>query len=118
MQFESEIYRLISSQTEDKKGVFEIEMLPDSKIFDAHFPGNPITPGVCVIGIIQELLDTMREEKFLIQNVDNVKFITPLTPDKKPTVTIELTDKDNLTKVKAVMRDDENVYVRLSLTMA
>ena len=41
---------------EDKGQEVKIRLNPDHEIYRAHFPGNPITPGVCIVQIISEVL--------------------------------------------------------------
>ena len=46
MQLKNNIYKIIGK--EDKSGVvdYTIQLIPSCFIYQAHFPGEPITPGV------------------------------------------------------------------------
>ena len=39
------------------KYICRITLNPAHPIFAGHFPGNPITPGVCMLQIIKELTE-------------------------------------------------------------
>lgn len=54
MLLKDEYYTLIDSQIDSLTGIFTLAINPDSKIFKGHFPGNPISPGVCGVELIRE----------------------------------------------------------------
>ena len=51
MRLEGEIYRVVS-RTERQACV---DFLPESRIYAAHFPGHPITPGAVLVRMAAEL---------------------------------------------------------------
>lgn len=117
MKFENNIFVITRQLIGEEKSAFDIRLIAESEIFAAHFPGNPVMPGVVAIGIIGELLEKMTGRKMALSSADNVKFLTILTPDKAPTVIIKATPTpEGALKVKATMSDADTNYVKLSLT--
>ena len=45
--------------TEQASQAFRIRLNPAHEIYRAHFPGQPITPGVCQIQLVTELLSQL-----------------------------------------------------------
>ena len=39
-----------------------LRLLPDSPVYQGHFPGYPITPGVCLVQIALELIEEMADQ--------------------------------------------------------
>ena len=68
--------------------VYRIEFHADHVIYQAHFPGKPITPGVCIIKIITEILEQQMQQSLLLQEVKNLKFVSPISPIDVPEVDI------------------------------
>lgn len=64
-------------------------------IFKGHFPGNPVTPGVCMMQIIKELTQQITGEKLMMKQATNVKFMALINPETNPELKIELEVKDN-----------------------
>lgn len=56
-------------------------------IYQAHFPGEPITPGVCVIQIAKELLEDHLQQRLSVKSVKNVKFLREISPAESRQVT-------------------------------
>ena len=65
---------------------YDIRLQPDHTIYKAHFPGEPITPGVCVIQIAKELLEDYLQRPLAIKAVKNVKFLAVVSPLQHPGV--------------------------------
>ena len=59
---------------------YDIRLQADHTIYKAHFPGEPITPGVCVIQMAKELLEDYLQRRLTIKAVKNVKFLAVVSP--------------------------------------
>lgn len=68
---------------------YEILLNSSHMIFKAHFPDEPITPGVCIIQIAKELLEDTVKLPLMISGVKNVKFLNIVSPMVTPTVIYE-----------------------------
>jgi len=59
---------------------FNAILNPDNLVYKAHFPGQPVTPGVCILQMIQELLSEQFGMPLYIKNIKNAKFINMISP--------------------------------------
>lgn len=64
----------------------QIRLHADHVIYQAHFPGNPITPGVCLIQIAGELLEQHLSCRLRLSQVVNLKFVVTVSPTVTPVV--------------------------------
>ena len=62
-----------------------------------HFPGNPIVPGVVILGEILESIGQSLGEQLVIIHVPVVKFHSPLRPNEILDLTFELLPEQHLT---------------------
>ncbi len=95
-----------------------IKLNPDSAIYKAHFPGNPITPGVCILQIAIELIQDALEKTLLVDTVKNVKFLKIIVPEETPEVQYQLqriSEEDDIIKYKVTVSAEEVEYAKLSL---
>lgn len=91
---------------------------PEHLIYKAHFPGNPITPGVCVVQTAGELLERELNREVYLKNVKNVKFLSVIIPEKGKKIKYDfsnLTEDETECKVQVVVSDDDVVYAKMSL---
>lgn len=91
MILKNQLYQIEHSQESDGKRQFTISLLKECPIYRAHFPGQPITPGVCIVQIAQELLGQVVGQTLEISEVKNVKFLHVLSPIDNPVVDIVFT---------------------------
>ena len=107
MILKNQLYQIEHSQESDGTEQFTIRLLEDCPIYRAHFPGQPITPGVCIVQIVQEISD-----------VKNVKFLNILTPKDNPKVDIVFTaieTSDESVSAKAEVKDATTVFTTVSV---
>lgn len=100
------------------------EVLLDEKhfIYQAHFPGEPVTPGVCIIQIAKELLEDHLQHDFVIRQVKNVKFLSVISPIKTPRVTytfdkFSVAEETGECKAQIMVTAEEKVLAKLSMTV-
>jgi len=111
-------YDIKSKYIEGTTAKYTISFNSEHLIYAAHFPDNPITPGVCLIQICKELTESMLGEPLFLQTVKNVKFLKIIIPNESPDVNVSISAiKQGLEyKVNAVISDDnETVFAKLSL---
>jgi len=88
-------------------------------VFKGHFPGNPVTPGVCMMQIIKELSQDIVESSLLMVSSSNVKFMALINPDVNPRLRLELEfsgDVNSEVKVKNTTYFDDTVALKLTNT--
>ncbi len=86
-------------------------------IFKGHFPGNPVTPGVCMMQIIKELSQEILKSSLVMTSSSNVKFMALINPEQNPSLQLELEIYGDLAteiKVKATTMFDDTVALKLT----
>jgi 3-hydroxyacyl-[acyl-carrier-protein] dehydratase len=96
-----------------------ITLNKDHAIFKGHFPGNPVTPGVCMMQIIKELTESILKVSLTMVSTSNVKFMALINPEVNAQLTLDLEISENEAseiKVKNTTTFDETVALKLSNT--
>ena len=101
----------------DDKGIISaiIEINPSHKIFEGHFPGQPVVPGVCMMQMIKEITETVTDKEFFLQKADMVKFLSVIVPQKDTMVQaqIKYSGTDNNTiNFEATLFKEDIVYLK------
>ena len=86
MVLKNSLYIIEGQDITDDCASYDVRLQPDHTIYKAHFPGEPITPGVCVIQIAKELLEDHFQRELSIKAVKNVKFLMVISPLQHPQV--------------------------------
>jgi 3-hydroxyacyl-[acyl-carrier-protein] dehydratase len=97
---------------------FTIELNPEHTIFEAHFPNNPITPGVYIIQIVKELSQEMLKRELLLKNAKNIKFLNVINPIENKEVTVSISfssESEGEYKIGSVVFSGEKQFSKLSM---
>ena len=110
----------IIESTQDTEGGFEavLRTNPEHPIYKAHFPGSPITPGVCIIQAAGELLEKNLNRKLYLKTVKNVKFLSVIIPEEGKKIKYSFSniiEDGSGVKVQVLVSDDASVYAKISL---
>jgi 3-hydroxyacyl-[acyl-carrier-protein] dehydratase len=97
----------------------------DSVWYAGHFPGNPILPGIAVLALVKEAIQTLEQKEkrqVLITGIGRVRFRLPVKPDDWMTLKISRESKqDRLTYEFSVCLAEELActgFVRARLAAA
>lgn len=52
----------------------------DHPIFQGHFPGRPVTPGMVMVQLAQQLLSEGLSQEVHLRTARTIKFLSPLEP--------------------------------------
>jgi 3-hydroxyacyl-[acyl-carrier-protein] dehydratase len=94
---------------------FTIELNPEHPVYQGHFSGNPVVPGVCQVQIISELLSIIKGFPLRLVSADNVKFLSLMVPKKNriAEALIQLKqDETGLILANAILQKDEVVFIK------
>jgi 3-hydroxyacyl-[acyl-carrier-protein] dehydratase len=104
--------------TSEKSAKYEISLNPKHLIYQAHFPDNPITPGVCMIQMSGELLSDFVGKELFLHGIHNIKFMKVLSPLETDSVDVELSKiiiEEKQCKANVIFDNQDNVYAKMSL---
>ena len=109
----------LQSYEKAENGSFTANILlnKDHDIFKGHFPGNPVTPGVCMMQIIKELTEEFIGRKLFLKTASNVKFMAIINPFETPELKLILDVAENETdvKVKNTTSFGETIALKMSV---
>lgn len=87
-------------------------------IYQAHFPGEPITPGVCIVQIANELMADHLGAALSVKTIKNVKFLSVITPTEDAAVTYTIAKMaETRDTVKAQITVEANGTVKAKISM-
>ena len=118
MKLLNSLYTVVSDVRGEGKHDFLISLDKNHFIYQAHFPGEPITPGVCIMQIAKELLEVSTDLKLNLTSVKNIKFLRIISPAEITRITYsfgKIAREEDCVKVQVTVVDGDDVYAKLSL---
>jgi 3-hydroxyacyl-[acyl-carrier-protein] dehydratase len=105
-----ELYEITSGRD---NGLFEVQLNPGHAIFEGHFPGNPVLPGVCSMMIVRECASLMAGRPLRYASIRESKFLAAITPDPILSVKLKLSAQDNDYSLDATICLGETTMLKL-----
>ena len=118
MILKNSLYTIVAKNDTEKGIVFRIRLNSEHTIYKAHFPGQPITPGVCITQIAKELIEEHRNESLEIKAIKNIKFLSIISPDDVTEIDYNITsikEEEAAVKSQISVTSGDVVYVKISL---
>lgn len=83
---------------------------PRHKIFEGHFPGQPVVPGVCMMQMVKEILEQAIQKKTDLVKAHEMKFLAIIDPRQnnliQATIKYAVEENGNLNVVATLFKDE------------
>ena len=112
MRLEGNFYNINQIETvENNSYVVKATLLPNHKIYEGHFPSQPVVPGVCTLTIIRECIGEILSREVCFKRIKECKYLSALIPEKEVGITIAITLTDENKIIANVERSDDQQKV-------
>ncbi|MCC8132605.1 MAG: beta-hydroxyacyl-ACP dehydratase [Tannerellaceae bacterium] len=114
MLLENKYYKILRTTTDGPAATYHIALLPGCDVYRGHFPGNPVSPGVCNIQTIRECASLLTGKKLFISTIKQCRLTAVASPAICPEITIQIsaTPTDNGFNITAKITGTEKIYMQ------
>lgn len=116
MLLENKFYRVLSEERgEGLSAKYRVAILPECNVYDGHFPGDPVCPGVCNIETIKECAILLCGEQLRYSTIKQCRLTALATPTVCPEVDVQvnLSPSGDGYALQATIADDRQTYMIL-----
>ena len=108
-----DLYTVEKVDENDNSIFATIRFNANHEIFNGHFPKQPVVPGVIQIQVIKELLEANLNTKLFMNNIIQIKYISPIVPDNNTAISVVILKKNT---DKESIRIDANIGIQKLIT--
>lgn len=108
------IREFIVDEENEKEVIVDIDINHD--IFKGHFPTDAITPGVCLIQMLTDILSTIEGEAYYLSASNQIKFISLVRPVETSSFNIAIliqNKTEDFIKLNAKYYKDDTIYFKM-----
>jgi 3-hydroxyacyl-[acyl-carrier-protein] dehydratase len=112
-------FQILEHNAQNDAHHFVVSMLSTHPVYQGHFPGNPVSPGVCNMQMLKECAETVLGHDTDLVEVKQYRLTGIITPQKTPRLNIDMTlgtDQDTV-QVIAKVYDDQASYIDFKGTL-
>lgn len=122
MLLENKFYKVLSEKphAEGLGATYHVAILPECNVYDGHFPGDPVCPGVCNMETIKECAILLTGKPLRYTFIKQCRLTALATPEVCPEVDVDITLEDNggAYAVQATIADEGQTYMILKGQLA
>ncbi|MFT3902807.1 MAG: 3-hydroxyacyl-ACP dehydratase [Niabella sp.] len=110
------LYTITSFEQEEGKVEARIHINAEHKIFEGHFPGQPVLPGVCMLQIMKELMEKSLSKNLFMHEASQCKFLSMVDPRQTADLmaTLQYTQAaDGIIALNGVLKDEQTIFLKL-----
>ena len=93
-----------------------VMLAPEHPVYEGHFPGNPIVPGVCSLHMVTECIGKVLGYTVVISQASVVKFLGIVQPSSDKDLEIDLQMNDEMA-LKATIKSGERTVMSCKLRL-
>lgn len=102
---------------ETAEGEVKAELVINSghQIFEGHFPGQPVVPGVCMMQMLKEILEEVTGKRTNLVKAQEMKFLAIIDPSKNNLINAAIkynAGEDGSLNVVASLFKEELIHFR------
>ena len=79
-------------------------------IFDGHFPGQPVVPGVCMMQMVKEIVENSLSKETKLLKAHEMKFLAVIDPSRNnlinATIKYSIAEDNDITVTATFFKDD------------
>ncbi|MBQ9640340.1 MAG: beta-hydroxyacyl-ACP dehydratase [Bacteroidaceae bacterium] len=114
MLLKDKYYELLAQHpTGPLSATFRLKLKPDCTVYEGHFPGNPVCPGVCNMEAIRECCSMLTGQPLHIASIKQCRLTAVATPQLCPEldVSVQAQPLDEGYSVTAKITAGETTYM-------
>lgn len=111
------LYNIISLEHKPGLIIASIELNENDKIFRAHFPGQPVLPGACMLQMVKEILQEEMHNSLQLKNASVIKFLEMITPRESKLLQIQINyqqEAETCFHINAFIKCDEKTCFKFN----
>lgn len=85
-----DLYSIHITGSDAEKVVAAVHIDPAHPVFEGHFPGSPVLPGVIQIEMMKKVMEMHLGRVLLMNEMSTCKFLEVLNPTETPVLTVEI----------------------------
>jgi len=116
MKITEDFFRVLDVEQSEGELSARVALNKDHFVYSVHFPGHPVTPGVFILSLLENIMEEELEINLELKSLRTCKFTEVLNPVTTPelTVIVKYNITENLMSLKAIGQDKEKSYFSFS----
>lgn len=111
-----DFYTVLQSKQVEGEFITEIRIHKDHRLYEGHFPGRPVTPGVILMQLFKEEAERQFNCSLELQTASNIKFMAVVDPNQGENFILQSNiEKENgFLKLKGIAKHNGCIALKIN----
>ncbi|SKB32981.1 3-hydroxyacyl-[acyl-carrier-protein] dehydratase [Salegentibacter holothuriorum] len=111
-----DFYSVLNSSKEGEKHITQLQIDKTHAIYNGHFPGRPVTPGVILMHLFKEEAERKCGFKLQFKKGANIKFMAVVDPNQDSILNLEseIEEINGEIKLKGIARNSAGISLKIN----
>lgn len=98
----------------------KLNLDPNHRIYAGHFPGNPVTPGVCLVEMVRKVLSDATGSDLRLTGAKDIKFKSAIVPPFSSDIELKITfvSTENGIEANCSISDKDTLFTKIRGTFS
>jgi len=115
-----DLYNIKNISEENNSLLVTVNLNKDHSIFKGHFPSQPLLPGVCMLQMLREILESNFDKKLQLVKADDIRFTAMIDPDKNSEIKFDIqfkqTEERQINVTSKILNTEKVICCKLKAT--
>lgn len=110
------LYSVVNTEKKENEVVTEILINKGHEIYNGHFPGRPVTPGVILMQLFKEDAERQTNCELILKSANNVKFTCVVDPNQGDHFFLytNIIQEDGLFKLQGIAKHNDAIALKIN----
>ncbi|MBK5192968.1 MAG: hydroxymyristoyl-ACP dehydratase [Flavobacteriaceae bacterium] len=111
-----DFYTVLHSKQVEGEFITEIRIHKDHRLYQGHFPGRPVTPGVVLMQLFKEEAERQFNCALELQKASNIKFMAVVDPNQGENFILQsnIQEENGSLKLKGIAQHNGCIALRIN----
>lgn len=111
-----DFYTVSKTETSDSKHITSLKINKEHEIYNGHFPGRPVTPGVVLMLLFKEEVQRLSGKTLQLVRANNVKFTAVFDPTDNNELILEseIEETGEFINLKGIAKKEEGIVLKIN----
>lgn len=111
-----DFYSIDSEKSDNERYFTRIKINKNHEIYNGHFPGRPVTPGVILMQLFKEDVERRCGFPLKLQKAENIKFMAVVDPHKDPYLILDysLEKEKEVIILKGIAKTEAGISLKIN----
>ncbi|MDR0385681.1 MAG: hypothetical protein LBH60_06355 [Prevotellaceae bacterium] len=119
MKLKDNFFKILNIAAYPDRTEYSVRLNSMHPVYMDHFPGNPVTPGVCIIQAVKELVEENIACPFFLQKIVKVRYFKAINPvnNAEITISVNISARESAYSISATVFSGAIIFSQLSIVL-